>query len=158
MSTSMKSTEDNHEKVISITAMTPEEVVANWEHENIINSGAVEKLFEEGFTSLEALRLLDEEDLSKVKIPRDQKKLIRSCVRILNGSNTAEKNLAQPPVEEDGLPQTSRQGEVCPPLPDSVPYLTDQSGTMEAPSDNNNDGQNDGPIHKIVTFRDFLIR
>ena len=37
----------------------------------MINSGAVEKLFEEGFTSLEALRLLDEEDLSEVKIPHD---------------------------------------------------------------------------------------
>ena len=56
----------------------------------MIDSGAVEKLLEEGFISLEALRLLDKEDLSKVKIPRGQKKLILSCVRILNRSNTAE--------------------------------------------------------------------
>ena len=44
MSSSMASTEENHENVISITTMTPEEVVANWAHENMINSGAVEKL------------------------------------------------------------------------------------------------------------------
>ena len=140
MSTGMASSEENHENVISITTMTPEQVVANWAHENMINSGAVEKLFAEGFTSLEALRLLDEEDLSKVKIPRGQKKLILSCVCILNGSNTAEKTLAQPPVEEDGLPQTSRQGEVRAPLTNS----TDQSATMEVPRDNNSDGQNGG--------------
>ena len=48
MSTSMASSEENHENVISITTMTPEQVVANWAHENMINSGAVEKLFEEG--------------------------------------------------------------------------------------------------------------
>ena len=52
-----------------------------WARENKISEGAVDRLFEEGFTSLEALRLLDEEDLSKSKIPRGQKKLILACVR-----------------------------------------------------------------------------
>ena len=47
----------------------------------MISAGAVEKLFEEGFfTSLTALKLLDDADLSKVKILRGQKKLILSCV------------------------------------------------------------------------------
>ena len=69
------------ENCVTIMTMSSEEVVLQWARENKISQGAVDRLFEEGFTSLEALRLLDEEDLSKSKIPRGQKKLILACVR-----------------------------------------------------------------------------
>lgn len=45
--------------------MTPKEGVADWAKDNKISAGAADRLFEEGFTSLEAFKLLDEEDLSE---------------------------------------------------------------------------------------------
>ena len=47
--------QNSHENIVTIVTMTPEEVVVDWARENKINNGAMEKLFEEGFTSLEAL-------------------------------------------------------------------------------------------------------
>ena len=74
------------ENVIEITTLSPEQLVWQWATENKIGEEAVDRLFEEGFTSLEAIRLLDAEDLSRSKITRGQKKLILQCVRVLNGS------------------------------------------------------------------------
>ena len=76
----------NTENVIEITTLSPEQLVWQWATENKIGEEAVDRLFEEGFTSLEAIRLLDAEDLSRSKITRGQKKLILQCVRVLNGS------------------------------------------------------------------------
>ena len=70
----------NTENVIEITTLSPEQLVWQWATENKIGEEAVDRLFEEGFTSLEAIRLLKAEDLSRSKITRGQKKLILQCV------------------------------------------------------------------------------
>lgn len=133
------------ENVITITTMTPEEVVTNWASQNMISAGAVDKLFEEGFTSLEALKLLDEEDLSKVKIPRGQKKLILACVRTLNGSQTPET------VTE--VTQTSATEERRAPLLESARKSTDQSA-----SSNGSHGGQDGGAQSSQTTSDGYVQ
>ena len=104
--------QNSDENIATIVTMTPEEVVAEWARENKINAGAVEKLFEEGFTSLEALKLLDEEDLSKSKIPRGQKKLILSCVRALNGGTTLGSEVEHQTGDATRVTQTNSTNEV----------------------------------------------
>ena len=81
--------ENSEENVIQFTSLTPEQLVSKWDMENKISEDAVAKLLEEGFTSLEAIRLLDADDLSRSKISRGQKKLILECVRVLNGGKTS---------------------------------------------------------------------
>lgn len=119
---------DFTENVITITTMTPEEVVADWARENI-SDGAVDKLFEEGFNSLQALRLLDEEDLSKVKIPRGQKKLILDSVRTLKGGNNASQGVMRPPPDDNAVTQTSATEEVRTQPPECARNSADQSAT-----------------------------
>ena len=104
--------QNSDENIATIVTMTPEEVVAEWARENKINAGAVEKLFEEGFTSLEALKLLDEEDLSKSKIPRGQKKLILSCVRALNGGTTLGSEVEHQTGDATRVTKTNSTNEV----------------------------------------------
>ena len=86
---SVANVENVEDNVVEITTMIPEQVVMHWAQSNKISADAVEKLFEERFTSLEAIKLLDSDDLSKSKIPRGQKKLILSCVQALNGGEDA---------------------------------------------------------------------
>ena len=64
--------ENSEENVIQFTFLTPEQLVSKWAMENKISEDAVAKLLEEGFTSLEAIRLLDADDLSRSKISRGQ--------------------------------------------------------------------------------------
>ena len=84
------------ENMVEITTLTPEQCVLQWASENKIGEEAVARLFEEGFTSLEAIRLLDADDLSKSKITRGQKKLILQCVRVLNGGKTIASETTAP--------------------------------------------------------------
>ena len=95
------------ENCVTIMTMSSEEVVLQWARENKISEGAVDRLFEEGFTSLEALRLLDEEDLSKSKIPRGQKKLILACVRGL-GKNDEHQQSGVNRVAQTNLTERMR--------------------------------------------------
>ena len=80
--------ENPTENVVEITTLTSEQLVWQWASENKIGKEAVARLFEEGFTSLKAIRLLDADDLSKSKITWGQKKLILQCVRVLNGGKS----------------------------------------------------------------------
>ena len=57
------------ENLIEIRTLSDEEVVSDWAVGNKISADAVEKLFKEGFTSIEAIKLLDSDDLSRWKIP-----------------------------------------------------------------------------------------
>ena len=61
---------------IEINILTPTQLVVQWAEAKKISREALERLFEDGFTSLEAIKLLDIDDLTKSKIPRGQKKLI----------------------------------------------------------------------------------
>ena len=58
----------DNENVIEIITFSPEQLVWQWATQNKIGEEAVDRLFEEGFTSLEAIRLFDAEDLSRSKI------------------------------------------------------------------------------------------
>ena len=77
------SAEDKIENVIEISTLSDEEVVLNWAARGKISQDAIEKLFKEGFTSMEAILLLEDEDLARTKIPRGQQKLILAAVRKL---------------------------------------------------------------------------
>ena len=71
--------------IVEIRTMTPEQVVQEWASANKITADAVDKFSEDGFTSIEAVKLIDAEDLAKSKITRGQKKLILTCVKALKG-------------------------------------------------------------------------
>ena len=58
------SAEDEVENVIEISTLSDEEVVLNWAARGKISPHAFEKLFKEGFTSIEAMLLLEDEDLA----------------------------------------------------------------------------------------------
>ena len=127
------------ENIVTIITMTPEEVVAEWARENKINAGTVEKLFEEGFTSLEALKLLDEEDLSKSKIPRGQKKLILSCVRALNGGTTLGSEVEHQTGDATRVTQTNATYEVRAQSTERA-QTSNQSTTLGVSHDQENGG------------------
>ena len=59
-------------------------MVAAWTAENNISDDAREKLYKEGYTCLDAIKLIEMEDLIKTKIPRGQHKLIFASVQKLN--------------------------------------------------------------------------
>ena len=68
------------ENVIELRTLTDEEIALNWAAGNKISYDSMEKLFKEGFTSMEALELIDSDDLVRTKIPRGQQKLILANV------------------------------------------------------------------------------
>ena len=56
--------EDEVENAIEISTLSDKEVVLNWAARGKISPHAIEKLFKEGFTSIEAMLLLENEDLA----------------------------------------------------------------------------------------------
>ena len=69
---------------VEIQTMPKEAAAKAWAAQHRINDDAVEKLFEEGFNSLDAIKLIEPDDLAKSKISKGQRKLIIECVRKLN--------------------------------------------------------------------------
>lgn len=59
------------------------EKVQKWAHENKISAEVVKVLTKEGWTSMEALELLEAVDLEATKIPRGQQKLLLKAVQVL---------------------------------------------------------------------------
>ena len=49
-----------------------------------ISQEAIEKLASDGLTSMEAIQLLDREDMKRLKLPMGQQKLIPAAVQRLN--------------------------------------------------------------------------
>ena len=73
------------ENVIALRTLTEEEIALNWAAGNKISYDSMEKLFKEGFTSMEAFELIDSDDPVKTKIPRGQQRLILANVgKLLN--------------------------------------------------------------------------
>lgn len=99
--------------MVEIRTMTDEEYVSHWAAQNKISSEATEKLFKEGFTSMEALKLIDSEDLGKTKIPRGQQKLILAAVARLSEKSAdhteqhVRNNANDVTTEETCFPSTS---------------------------------------------------
>ena len=71
------------ENVIEIRTLYDEEIVINWVTQKKISKDTIDKLFKEGFTSMEAMLLLEDEDISRTKIPRVQQKLILAAIQKL---------------------------------------------------------------------------
>ncbi|MEW8544941.1 MAG: hypothetical protein AB2693_15555 [Candidatus Thiodiazotropha sp.] len=63
--------------------MSDEELVLQFCLQNKVSKTAAEELLKRGFTSLEALRLVELDDLASEKIPRGQRRLILHIVRTL---------------------------------------------------------------------------
>ena len=55
------------ESILEIRTMICEQVAAAWAMQNKISESSVEKLFKEGFSSLEAIKLVEPEDFFKTK-------------------------------------------------------------------------------------------
>ena len=65
-----------------------------WAAENKITTKAVDILVKEGFNSMEAVALLDADDLGQSKMPRGQQKLLLKALRSIQ---TAEAGNARGP-------------------------------------------------------------
>ena len=90
------------ENVIEVTSLTDEEVALNWAVVNKILNDSMEKLFKDGFTSMEAIQLIDCDDLAKTKIPRGQQKLILASVKkLLSLKPTKDRAEASAPAQKD---------------------------------------------------------
>lgn len=63
------------------------EKVQQWAEQNKISPEAVKVLTKEGWTSMEALELLETEDIAATKIPRGQQKLLLKAVQALRPKN-----------------------------------------------------------------------
>ena len=82
--------------------MSDEEIVLDWASHHKVSRDAMEKLFKEGFTSMEAMMLLEEDDLTRTKIPRGQQKLILAAVsKLLNSRQRAEESAHVRTTESD---------------------------------------------------------
>ena len=74
------------ENYADIQTMSSEDAAKAWAVQHRINEDAVEKLFEEGFNSLDAIKLIEPDDLPKSKISKGQRKLIIASVEKLNNA------------------------------------------------------------------------
>ncbi len=66
------------------------EKVQQWAQDNKISADVVKVLTKEGWTSMEALELLEAEDLAASKIPRGQQKLLLKAVQVLQPKTLPE--------------------------------------------------------------------
>ena len=74
--------EDNENRVetgqASVSDLSDEDLVIIYCLQNKIAKGAIDELLKRGYTSLEALSLVDMSDLVSPKIPRGQRRLTRA--------------------------------------------------------------------------------
>lgn len=75
--------------IATITDLSDADRVAKYCLENKIDKQAIDELLARGFTSLEALALIDIEDLNSVKITRGQRRLIMHIAGALQDVTTA---------------------------------------------------------------------
>lgn len=89
---------------VDVRNLSDEEYLAAWASENKISREAMDKLFQEGFTSIEALKFIDRDDLIKAKLPRGQQKLIFTSVKkLLQNEALAQTALVQIPVDQSQI-------------------------------------------------------
>ena len=94
----------------TVGAMSPGDEVIKFCLDNRIQRPVIDELLERGFDSLQALSLIDIEDLKTQKIPIGQRRLILHISKSLNNTTgqTTSSNLAtaEPPSEEPGHSET----------------------------------------------------
>lgn len=94
---------------LDIQNLSDEECLAAWASENKISRESMDRLFQEGFTSMRALKLIDRDDLVKAKLPRGQQKLIFASVEnLLQNEALAQKARAK--IHVDQSQSTSEGG------------------------------------------------
>ena len=74
----------NSKNTIETDTMTDEEYLYAWAAERKISAAATDKLIADGFTSVEAMKLVETSDLSRNKITWGQQKLIMASVQAMN--------------------------------------------------------------------------
>ena len=90
---------------MEVESIPDEEFLNNWAAKNKISSDVVDKLRQEGFTSMDALILIDRDDLCKAKlaIPRGQQKLVLVAVqKFVQSEGLAQTAVAQASQEMAG--------------------------------------------------------
>ena len=95
---------------IEINTLSPTQLVVQWAEAKKISREALERLFKDGFTSLEAIKLLDTDDLAKSKIPRGQKKLIclvRTPSTMINNGKTTDFSQKEFPSNRAWIPRNT---------------------------------------------------
>ena len=84
-----------------MTEVTDQDAVAEWAKNHKISDECVKVLLKEGFTSMEAISLLEKEDLGP-KIPRGQNRLIWNAVSEMKAAAAkSDDNAHQPQVQDD---------------------------------------------------------
>lgn len=81
----------------SLSDLSDKDVVINYCLQNKVEKGAIDELLKRGYTSLEALRLVEVEDLVSPKIPKGQRRLIITIADALK-TGTASTATPQPEV------------------------------------------------------------
>lgn len=88
--------QNNVANIVDIRTMSDEEYMAAWAKDNKISLEAIEKLSQDGFPSMQALKLVDKDDLAKAKLPRGQQKLIlASTPKLLQDEALAQAAIVQ---------------------------------------------------------------
>ena len=124
------------ENLIEIRTLSDEEMVSDSAVGNKISADAVEKLFNEGFTSIEPIKLLDSDDLSRSKIQTGQQKLILASVKKL----LTDENRAGLPAHEK---QAGGNHVGVESFPSGSGSMRGQANQLESTHRNwNNDGNN----------------
>ena len=76
---------------IEQTEVDSETTLRLWAVDQKITGKTVDMLIKEGFCSMEALMLVDGEDLSHTKIPRGQQKLVLKVIQPLQPSQSVDR-------------------------------------------------------------------
>ena len=79
----------------SVSDLTDENSIINYCLQNKIVKGAIDELLKRGYTSLEALSLVDMSDLVLLKIPKRQCRLIMHIAAALKAKTTAGQSTAE---------------------------------------------------------------
>ena len=102
---------DNTQEV-AVVALSDEELIMQFCIQNKVSKTATDELLKWGFTSLEALKLVELDDLSLEKIPCGQRCLILHIVCTLLHDGTADEEQRLVPMREQPIrcqPQTPGQ-------------------------------------------------
>lgn len=141
----MANEHENVDNFLEIRTMSDEEMAEAWATEHKISGDAIEKLFKEGFNSLDAIRLIDADDLARTKIARGQQKLIIVSVQKLLGNYSAgnvlnterstsaagnvgnEQAISAQPAQATSGEQTANQSEAALPVQNNGGLLSQQA-------------------------------
>ncbi len=110
---------------------TDEEAVMAWAKENKISEDCGKLLLKDGFTSMEALGLLQPEDVNH-KIPRGQNRLILQAVGKLATPQTKEGEQESGEKEDQELPEGGQQNQQQQQqVPPTDPYITEVMAQLQ---------------------------